>query len=163
LRQPRALDIEQLVHVLDRHGVRYVLIGGVAARLHGSPELTEDIDITPERSRENLTRLAAALQEMHARLRGAEDIEWPIDARALEAADIFTLVTDLGMLDVCFRPAGEQTYDQLVAHAQTVQVFGVKIAVASLDDIIESKTRAGRNKDLRALPTLRTLQERLRR
>jgi predicted nucleotidyltransferase len=160
---PARLDIERLLHVLDRHGVRYVLIGGVAARLHGSPDLTEDVDITPERSGENLTQLAAALQEVGARLRGTEDVDWPIDARALESADVFTLTTDLGMLDLCFRPSGHQTYEELAAHAQTFEVFGLEIAVASLDDIIESKTAAGRNKDLRALPTLRLLQERLQR
>ena len=163
MQPPPILDIEQLLTVLDRHGVRYVLIGGVAARLHGSPDLTEDIDITPDRGSENLKRLASALQEIHARLRGAEDLEWHIDARALEVADIFTLTTDLGMLDLCFRPAGDQTYERLNERAQTFKVFGLEIAVASLDHIIDSKTRAGRNKDLRALPTLRLLQERLRR
>ena len=142
--------------------MKYVLIGGVAARLHGSPDLTEDVDITPEESRENLTRLAVALREIGARLRGAEHVEWPIDAHALEAADIFTLTTDLGMLDLCFRPGGEQTYEQLAKHAQTFEIFGLEIPVASLDDIIESKVAAGRNKDLRALPTLRLLQDRLR-
>ena len=163
MQQPPALDIERLLSALKKHKVEFILIGGVAARLHGSPELTEDVDITPEGSRENLGRLAAALAEIGARVRGAEDVDCPIDGRALEAADIFTLTTDLGMLDLCFRPAGKQTYEQLAAHARTFEVFGLQIPVASLDDIIESKTAAGRNKDLRALPTLRLLQERLRR
>jgi predicted nucleotidyltransferase len=161
--KPVALDVERLLRLLDAHGVLYILIGGLAARLHGSPDLTEDIDITPERSRENLTRLAGALKKIHARCRGAEDVEWPIDARGLATADVFTLTTDLGMLDLCFRPAGVQTYEQLLANADTFDVFGVKVAVASLDDIIASKTAAARNKDLRALPTLRRLQERLER
>jgi predicted nucleotidyltransferase len=163
LQRPPALDIEALLSTLKKHEVKFILIGGVAARLHGSPDLTEDVDITPERSRENLKRLSAALQEIGARLRGAEQVDWPIDARALEAAEVFTLTTDLGMLDLVFRPGGRQTYEGLIAHAQMFEVFGLEIAVASLDDIIESKTAAGRNKDLRALPTLRLLQERLQR
>ena len=83
--------------------------------------------------------------------------------RAAGCVNAFLLAAalDLGMLDLCFFPAARQTYEQLAAHAQTFQVFGLEIAVARLDDIIESKTAAGRNKDLRALPTLRMLQERL--
>jgi hypothetical protein len=161
--RPAPLDIEGLLRLLDRRRVRYVLIGGLAARIHGSPDLTEDVDITPERSRENLARLAAALREIHARLRGAEDVECPIDERKLASADVFTLTTDFGMLDLCFRPAGRQTYEQLSERAQAFEVFGLEIAVASLADIIDSKTAAGRNKDLRALPTLRLLEERLQR
>ena len=160
---PPPLDIEKLLDVLDRHDVRYVLIGGVAARLHGSPDLTEDVDITPERSRVNLRRLGAALREIHARLRGAEDVDWPVDERALGNVEVLTLTTDCGLLDICFRPAGGQSYEQLTANAQAYDVFGVRIAVASLDDIIASKTAAGRNKDLRGLATLHALRERLRR
>lgn len=68
-------DPERIVRTLDQHGVDYVLIGGVAARLHGSPILTEDLDVTPERSRDNLRRLAEALAELDAKLAapGAED------------------------------------------------------------------------------------------
>jgi hypothetical protein len=157
------LDIEGLLGALERNEVRYVLIGGLAARLHGSPDLTEDLDITPEKTRANLGRLAAALRELRARLRGAESVDGPIDERALDNVDVLTLTTDHGLLDVCFRPAGDQTYAQLAANAATFDVFGLRIAVACLDDIIDSKTAAGRNKDLRALPTLHRLRERLQR
>ena len=67
-RGTRGFDPEEIIRVLARHGVRYVLVGGVAARLHGSPTLTEDVDVTPERSADNLGRLAAALGDLSARL-----------------------------------------------------------------------------------------------
>jgi hypothetical protein len=73
-RVPPRLDVEAILGALDRHGVDYVLIGGIAARLHGSPLLTEDVDITPALDRPNLARLAEALTELEARLRGAEDV-----------------------------------------------------------------------------------------
>ena len=60
---------EQVLGALHRHGVKYVLIGGLAATLHGSPITTQDADICPERETQNLERLAAALRELHARIR----------------------------------------------------------------------------------------------
>ncbi|MDX1619854.1 MAG: hypothetical protein R3320_02610, partial [Nitriliruptorales bacterium] len=66
--QPGPFDPTEIIRILDQHDVRYVLVGGVAARLHGSPSLTEDIDLTPDRSTDNLRRLAAALEELGARL-----------------------------------------------------------------------------------------------
>ncbi len=62
------LEPDELFACLDRHQVQYVLIGGLAAVLHGSPLPTVDADICPSRDRENLTRLAAALRELDARI-----------------------------------------------------------------------------------------------
>jgi hypothetical protein len=166
LQQPPALDIEALLSTLDRHGVKFVLIGGVAARLHGSPLLTEDVDVTPAPSRENLGRLAAALRELDAKLRVAgapEPIDFPLDERSFDSFTAMMLVTRHGYLDVCLRPDGTRGYAELAENAETYDVFGLKIEVASLEDIIRSKQAAGRNKDLQALPTLRALRERLRR
>ena len=158
---PPPLDVEALLGALDRHGVEYVLIGGLAARLHGSPLLTEDVDITPSVDRENLTRLAAALRELEARLRGAEDVEFPLDDRSLASAETLTMTTRAGWLDLCTRPAGGQSYDTLAPNAQTYELFGFRVRVASLDDVIRSKEAASRDKDLRSLATLRDLQKRL--
>jgi hypothetical protein len=57
--------------------VRYVLIGGQAAILHGSPLTTEDVDITPQGDAENLLRLAGALTELEARIRVTSEPEGP--------------------------------------------------------------------------------------
>jgi hypothetical protein len=62
-------DPESLLAVLERHGVAYVLVGGYAARLHGSLRPTSDVDVTPATTEENLARLAAALTELGARIR----------------------------------------------------------------------------------------------
>jgi hypothetical protein len=80
---PPPIDVAAILDALDRHGVEYVLVGGLAARLHGSPLLTDDLDITPASDRENLERLANALRELEARLPGPEDVEFPLDARSL--------------------------------------------------------------------------------
>ena len=51
-------DPRHIFDVLDRHGVRYVLIGGLAAILHGASHLTTDVDVVPMEARENLDRLS---------------------------------------------------------------------------------------------------------
>lgn len=161
-RVPPPLDVEAILGTLDRHKVEYVLIGGLAARLHGSPLLTEDLDITPEASRDNLARLALALQELEARLRGPEEVEFPLDDRSLASADELTMTTQAGWLDICRRPVGGQSYATLAPNAETYEIFGLRVRVASIDDLIRSKSAPGRDKDLRGLPALRELQRRRR-
>ncbi len=159
------VDPVRLLGVLERHGVRYVLIGGQAAIVHGSPLTTEDVDITPRLDAENLDRLAAALTELEARLRVAsepEGVPFSIDAKALGGNAVWNLQTALGDLDLSAEPSGTGGYNDLVRSAITVRLArGLEVRVASLDDVIRSKQAAGRPKDLAALPLLRELQDRL--
>ena len=62
-------DPERMLSALADHEVRFILIGGMAAVLHGDVGVTVDIDVVPERSDENLERLAEALRGLDARLR----------------------------------------------------------------------------------------------
>ena len=100
-----ALQADELFACLDRHGVQYVLIGGLAAVLHGSPLPTLDADICPSRTPENLGRLAAALDELDARIRTldtAEGVRFPHDAVFLARVELLNLVTRAGDLDLSF-------------------------------------------------------------
>src|SRR5262245_7132638 len=92
--KPRLLVIAE--H-LGRYGVEFIVIGGQAAVLHGSPLATFDVDLCYKRERENLERLAAALQEIHPTLRGAPlDLPFRLDAQSLALGSNFTFATDLG-------------------------------------------------------------------
>src|SRR5213078_3529458 len=116
----------EMLRVLDRQGVAFVLIGGVAARLHGSPSLTGDLDLCYDRRPENLERLAEALRELGARLRGVDDdVPFLLDAKTLAAGSNFTFVTVAGALDVLGSPAGTRGYDELVANAERFDLGGV--------------------------------------
>lgn len=160
------LRAEELFACLDRHGVEYVLIGGLAAVLHGSPLPTVDADICPSEDHENLCRLAGALEDLDARVRTpdtAEGVRFPRDAKFLSGVAMLNLVTRAGDLDLTFTPAGTAGYADLAARAGSVLVHGVSVPVASLEDVIRSKEAANRPKDLRALPTLRQLLEEIRR
>jgi hypothetical protein len=144
-----AFDPLRALRTLDEHGVRFVLIGGLGARLHGSPTVTNDTDICYERTPANLEQLAAALQELHAQLRDAhEDLPFQLDAATLAAGDHFTFVTDAGNLDVLGSPAGIGGFRSLARSATAMELDDLTVLVASIDDLIAMKRAAGRPKDL---------------
>jgi hypothetical protein len=155
-------DPSRILEALNRHHVRYVLIGGLAATLQGSPLVTTDVDVTPERARDNLDRLSAALRELDARIRThavQEGLPFDHSGESLGAADIWNLKTRAGDLDITFVPAGTAGYADLKKDVREIDVMGVSVPVASLADIVRSKQAAGRDKDLLSLPTLRRLLE----
>ena len=137
--------------------MKYVLIGGLAATLHGSPITTQDADICPAKEPENLERLSTALRELHARIRteGVDGgLPFACDAKFFEMMSMANLVTDAGDVDVTFDPAGTAGYADLARNAVCIELDGVAIPTASLEDIIRSKTAADRPKDRAALPVL---------
>lgn len=148
---------------LDRHAVAYVLIGGMAATIHGSPHVTFDLDVTPKRGKANLTRLAAALAELDAQIYVNDEepaLPFDIHASSLSRAEIWNLVTSAGHLDIVFSPAGSSGYADLIKNAQELELGeGLTVAVASLDDVIASKESAGRPKDEAVLPDLWLLRD----
>jgi hypothetical protein len=157
------LDPVGIISVLNRHGVEYVIIGGLAAVLHGSPYNTQDADVTPAPGRENLARLASALIDLDARLRVPNEpdgIPFDRSAEALEKASIWNFVTNCGMFDLSFRPSGTQGYEDLNRDAEYRQLGSEVARLASLADVVRSKEAAARGKDLAVLPTLRALLER---
>jgi len=157
---------DQLLEVLERYGVRYIVIGGLAAELRGSPYITRDVDVTPSRDRANLRRLAAALRELNAALRvpGVQGpVEFPLDEHSFDWGTTSTFITDHGYLDVALVPDGTRGYDDLRRGATREQITeSLQVDVASLADVIRSKEAAGREKDRAVLPILRQVLERSR-
>lgn len=151
---------ESVIRLFGRHRVRYVLIGGLAAVTHGAPLITQDIDICYARDDRNLHRLAAALKEVHAALRGADPgVRVRLDAKLLRAGDIFTFTTDIGWVDLLGTPAGTAGYDDLARTADAFDLFGSRVLVASVEDLIRMKRASGRPKDLLALEELGALRD----
>ena len=153
---------DQVVDLLGRHGVRYVLIGGLAAVTRGAPLVTQDVDLCHAVDTENLTRLADALREVSAQLRGAEPgLPFVLDARTLGKSDAFTFTTKIGAIDILATPSGTRGYDDLARSADVFEMFGQRVLVATIDDLIRMKRASGRTKDLLAVEELGALRDEL--
>lgn len=153
-----------IFRTLERHGVRYIVIGGVAGNLHGSSVVTNDTDVCYDRDRENLIRLAAALRELEARPRGfPPDLPFILDEQTLRNGDVFTFETTRGPFDCLATPQPTNGYAQLEANSALVEIADdLEVRLCSLDDLIRMKRAAGRAKDLFALEHLEELQRLIR-
>jgi hypothetical protein len=149
------------LQTLQRFAVRFVVIGGIAGRIWGSPTMTNDVDICYDRDPANLERLAAALRELHARLRGVDDdVPFLLDAVTLAKGQNFTFTTDLGPLDILGLPAGVKDFHDLAVNAATFDLGdGVVVQVCDLDDLIRMKRAAGRPKDRIELEVLTAVRD----
>jgi hypothetical protein len=159
-------DPEALFTELIAGGVEFIVIGGVAAILHGDAAGTEDTDLTVRRTGDNLQRLATVLTAINGRLlvvlndRELATVNTAVTAETFGPLTSARFLTDLGVLDVVLQPDGVPDYGQWAAHATAVKLStGVEVQVAALDDIITSKEAANRPKDAYALPRLRALRE----
>src|SRR5947209_9421380 len=147
--KPRLLEIAE--H-LQKHGVEFMVIGGQAAALFGSPLPTYDVDLCYRRTAANLEHLAAALKSLHPTLRGARpDLPFRLDAQSLALGTNFTFQTDLGPLDLLgwVEPFG--TYEHLLPRADSVKLGSVNLLTISLDDLIAIQKHLGRPKEQVAL------------
>jgi hypothetical protein len=137
-----------ILRKLDAAGVEFVVIGGIAAIAHGSPQITRDLDIVFATNQANLERLGGALQDMKATLRGVtDDVPFVPDPRSLRHVRVLTLDTEDGPLEVMVQPDGSKGYDQLLAGSIEAVVGGTAVRIAGLDDLIAMKKAAGRPKD----------------
>jgi hypothetical protein len=151
--------LEQIVELFTSHNVRFIVIGGQAEYLFGSPRVTYDIDLCYERSAQNLENLAAALSELKPTLRGAPpDLPFVLDAKSLALGSNFTFNTALGPLDLLgwVEPLGD--YGAVAKHDTTIDLQGLKLLVISLDDLIRIKEYIRRPKDRESLMQLQAIK-----
>jgi hypothetical protein len=148
-----SFEIGQLLEALNTHGVRYVVIGGVAMRFYDASRLTDDLDICYERSRANCRALARALVELdaHPRVPGAIDEPLSESRLARATAIFFMLTTRQGWLDLLPIPNGTQGFDDLVQDADHYDLDGIGILVASRAALARMKRATGRPVDQKDL------------
>lgn len=152
------LDAARALRELAEHRVDFVVIGGIAAVLHGSARATFDLDICFADDDENLHRLGEVLVGLSARLRGVDDsLPFVPDRLTLRQIEVLTLSTDVGDLDVLARPIGAPSYAELRRRADVFDIEGHEIAVASMPDLIAMKLAASRPKDLADVDELQTI------
>jgi predicted nucleotidyltransferase len=153
-------DLAALLRCLADAGVEYIVVGGVAATVHGSARLTQDLDIVYRRSEENIGRLASALAPHAPYLRGAAPgLPFTWDVRTIRRGLNFTLTTDRGALDLFGEIIGGGTYEDLLPDCITIKVFGIACQCLGLERLIQVKRAAGRPRDLEAVAELEAILE----
>jgi hypothetical protein len=154
------IDFKRLLHTLDKGRVELVIVGGVAATLHGSARLTADLDIVYARSKENIKRLVVALRPLKPYLRGAPPgLPFQFDEPTVRAGLHFTLSTEAGPLDVLGEIAGGFTYEVLHKRSSRFELYGKHFRVIDIDALIENKIAAGRPRDLEVVAELEVIRE----
>ena len=153
-------DYARVLRVLTDGAVEFVLIGGVAANLHGSARATFDVDVVYSRARANITRLVKCLAPYQPYLRGAPPgLPFQFDETTVRNGLNFTLDTQLGEVDVLGEVAGGGNYAQLLPHTVELDAFGVRCKCVTLERLIQLKRAAGRPKDFESLAELQLLLE----
>ena len=157
-------DFEGLIRRLRDMDVRFVIVGGFAGVVVGSPRVTVDLHVVYARDADNLARLTLALEPLSPYLRGAPPgLPFRLDVPTLIRGLNFTLTTAMGDLDLLGEVAGGGTYEELLPHTRRIRVFETDIDVVTLSQLIRLKRAAGRPKDLEALAELQVLLEERRR
>lgn len=157
------LDLLELFRVLAAGEVDYLVIGGVAAQVHGRRRTTKDLDIMPAPDTPNLRRLARALRELDARPETLASAPPPTAEQLGHAPIVPPLTTRHGELHICNTVPGAGPYAGLRARALTTDLAGVAVAIVSVDDLIRMKRATGRPGDLEDIAVLTAVERRERR
>jgi hypothetical protein len=153
-------DFRALLGALANGGVRFILVGGLAAAAHGSVRSTRYVDVVYARDDENLHLLADSLCGFAPYLRGAPaGLPFVLDFATLKAGLNFTLITSVGEIDLLGEIVGGGGYQQLQPHSDSLHIFGFDCLCLNLTKLIEVKRAAGRPKDLEAIAELEAIRE----
>lgn len=153
-------EFSRLLGTLVGNDVRFIVVGGVAATVHGSARLTQDLDVVYARDQANLSRMVEALSPLQPYLRGApKGLPFAWDVETLGAGLNFTLTTSLGDLDLLGEITGGGSYERLVEDAIVVQLDAFDFLCLGLERLIDVKRAAGRPKDLEAIAELEVIRD----
>ena len=154
------MSIQSLLTGLVEARVDFVVVGGVAGGIHGSPFVTNDLDVCYAADHSNVTRLVKAIRPWSPYPRGWEDgLPLAVDVKTFLTTPILTLRTSQGDLDLLDRVEGVGAYQDALAESQEVVAFGMRFRVLTLDALIRARRASGRPKDLAQIATLEALVE----
>ncbi|MDX6679510.1 MAG: hypothetical protein QOE31_3562, partial [Solirubrobacteraceae bacterium] len=148
-----------LLATLHRHAVDYTVVGGVAVQVHGHRRTTKDLDVIAAPDTHNLTRLAHALAELGAHPRDIPGAGAPTIQQLETAAIVPPLTTRHGELHILRDVPGAPSYADLRANALVIELDGISLAIAGLDDLIAMKRASGRPPDIRDIAALTATED----
>jgi predicted nucleotidyltransferase len=153
-------EFKNVLVALTSAGVDFIVIGGVAAIVHGGARVTFDLDVVYSRTPENCSRLGAALRPYKPYPRGAPpELPFIWDEKTIRRGTNFTLTTTLGDIDLLGEVAGGGSYEDLLPFAEQYDPFGIRCRCISLEKLIELKRAAGRPKDFETIAELEAILE----
>jgi hypothetical protein len=153
----------QILKRLTECKVDYVLIGGMAAVAHGSPVITQDVDVCTSFDEANLVKILAALRPLDPRIRDRPDkMRLPEDIERLEGLKNLYLVTTLGKIDLLGELPGIGPYAEIRGRSVEMDVGGFCVRVLDLETLIAAKKVANRDKDRIAVRHLEAIQSYMR-
>jgi hypothetical protein len=150
----------RILQLLERYGVEYVVVGGVAAVLQGAPVTTFDIDALFKVDAANADRLLAVLEALDARYRERADLRPTRDD--LLAGGHLLLMTNSGPFDVLGFIGNGKRYEDVAADTATMAVGDLSVRVLEIAALIEEKKALGRDKDIAMVRLLEAVLRRRR-
>ena len=154
------VKLEPAIQSLADNGVDFVIVGGVAIRIHSSAYVTLDLDFCYSRTKGNLSKIVSALSQFNPRPRNfPRELPYFFDERSLQNATNFTFETDIGDIDLLGEVAGVGNYSEVEKSSVIFELYEREVRVLSIDALIAAKRAAGRTKDLLVLPELEALRE----
>lgn len=151
---------QKLIPVLVKGNVKFIIIGGVAAVVHGAARATFDLDVVYSRNPDNIIHLVQTLIPYSPYLRDAPDgLPFIFDRVTVQNGLNFTLTTQLGNLDLLGEVVGGGTYEDLLPYSEEIEVFNAKCFCLGLERLITIKRAAGRPKDFEVIAELETILE----
>lgn len=153
-------DFAQLLRTLTSANIDFIVIGGLAAIVHGVGRTTYDVDVVYARTPENMARIVQALSPLEPYLRGAPPgLPFKLDERTLRNGLNFTLLTSAGGLDLLGEVVGGGTYEKLLPFAIRVSSYGTEFLAVNLEKLIELKRAAGRPRDNEMIAELEAIRQ----
>ena len=146
-------SFREILELLNKHEVEYIVVGGVAAVIQGAPITTFDLDALVRISEENADRLTQALRELDARYREHQTTIRPTKEDILAGGHLL-LLTRAGPLDLLGFIGDQERYEDLLEHSSEVAMTVGKFLVLDLAELVRQKKRSGRTKDRAMLELL---------
>lgn len=147
------MALADLIGILAKHEVDFIIVGGMAAVLRGTPVNTFDLDVVYERRTANIERLLRALDELQAILRD-DPRRLRLNESHLQSSGHKLMETNQGPLDLLGTIEETAGFAELVADSDWIDLGVARVRVLSLERLIEIKKRLGRPKDQAMLPLL---------
>lgn len=154
-------NLNLILNRLINAEIDFVLIGGYAGIVHGSTQVTQDIDICAALTKENIEKLRKCLKDANPIHRMNSNfkpsfLDYPEETESLNA---IYLETDFGILDILASVTAVGNFETVKQNAVEIEVFGRKCFVISLDDLIQVKSHMGREKDKLAVRELLAIKK----